>query len=189
MGKYGSTMFKKWFIVIVSTCGVILFLQLPVWNITSLSFSITLNFLLMLWISIVEPILKPPLDSPLFNSFPFEKEGEIYKYLGVQFYRKLLVKSGWERKRKKEAPIRKSLDSLRFYEYKTRGSEFGHGIIAIIVMAITIYVCITYSVIEGMWLIATNVLLNVYPMIVQRYNRPRIRKVIKKLEGYSTHKK
>lgn len=132
----------------------------------------------MIWMSIVETLLKPELKSSYFNCHRIEDDGRIYKYLGVHFFRKLLVLSGWERSRKKETPIRKSLILLEYYEYRTRTSEFGHVIIAIIISIISIYVCRVYSFKESVWLIFLNIVLNIYPIIVQRYNRPRVRRVI-----------
>jgi len=132
--------------------------------------------------SILQTLLIPELKSPYFDSHPIEEEGRIYKYLGVHFFRKLLVMSGWERSRKKETPIKKSLIILEYYEYRTRASEFGHGIIAIIIAFISIYVCMTYSFRETVWLIVLNIFMNIYPITVQRYNRPRVRRVIKKLK-------
>ena len=148
----------------------------------SLVYSILLNFLLMIWMSIVETLLKPELKSSYFNSFPIEREGRIYKYIGVHFFRKLLVVSGWERSRKKENPIRQSLNSLEYYEYRTRTSEFGHTIIAIIIFIISVYVCMTYSYKNILWLTFFNIFFNIYPITIQRYNRPRVRRVIKKLK-------
>ncbi|MGH4138365.1 hypothetical protein [Clostridium sp.] len=151
-------------------------------NMTSLSYSIVLNFLLMIWMSIVETLLIPSLKSPYFNIHPIEKEGKIYKYLGVHYFRKLLVLSGWEKSRKKETPIRRSLTVLEYYEYRTRASEFGHGIIVIIIVLVTIYVGITYSFKGAKWLIFLNIFFNLYPIMTQRYNRPRVCQVIKKLK-------
>ncbi|MBU3144359.1 hypothetical protein [Clostridium sp. CF012] len=148
----------------------------------SLSYSITLNVTLMIWMSIGETLLIPELKSSYFNSHPIEEEGKIYKCLGVDFFRKFLVLIGWERSRKKETPIRKSLILLEYYEFRTRASEFGHGIIAIIIALITLYVFMVYSFKETMWLIIINIFLNIYPMILQRYNRPRVLRVIKKLK-------
>ena len=180
MIKVNKDTFFKWSIVLITTGGVGLFITFPFMSMSSISYSITLNFLLMIWMSIVETLLRPALKSSYFNSLPIEEEGKIYKYLGVHFFRKLLVLSGWERSRKKETPIRKSLILLEYYEYRTRASEFGHGIIAIIIAFITVYVCISYSFMETIWLIFLNIFLNIYPMIVQRYNRPRVRRVINK---------
>jgi len=180
MVKVNKNTFIKWIIVLTTTCGIGFFILFPFMSMSSLLYSITLNFLLMIWMSIVETLLRPALKSSYFNSHPIEDEGKIYEYLGVNFFRKLLVLSGWERSRKKETPIRKSLILLEYYEYRTRTSEFGHVIIAIIIASITLYVCIVYSFKETIWLIFLNIFLNIYPIIVQRYNRPRVRRVINK---------
>jgi hypothetical protein len=182
MIKVNKSTLLKWIIVLTSTCGVILFVLFPYTYMGSVSYSITLNLLLMIWMSIAETLLRPELKASYFNSHPMEYEGKIYKYFGVHFFRKLLVLSGWERSRKKETPIRKSLIMLEYYEYRTRASEFGHRIIALIIAIISVYVCITYSFKDTIWLLSLNIFLNIYPIIVQRYNRPRVRRVIKKLK-------
>ena len=182
MFKININTFFKWVIVLTTTCGVVLFITFPFMSMGSLLYSITLIFVLVIWMSIVETLLNPALKSSYFNSHRIEVEGKIYKYLGVHLFRKLLVLSGWERSRKKETPIRKSLILLEYYEYRTRTSEFGHVIIAIIIALISVYVCAIYSFKETLWLISFNVFMNLYPIIVQRYNRPRVRRVIKKLK-------
>ena len=125
MIKIKKNTFLKWIIVLTATGGVGLFILFPFISMGSLSYSVILNFLLMIWMSIVETLLIPQLKSSYFDSHPIEVEGKIYKYIGVCFFRKLLVLSGWEKSRKKENPIRKSLISLEYYEYRTRTSEFG----------------------------------------------------------------
>jgi len=174
--------YHKWIIVFTATCGIGVFILFPLMSMSSLSYSILLNFLLMIWMSIVETLLMPTLKSSYFDSHSIEEEGIIYKYFGVDIFRKLLVLIGWEKSRKKETPIRRSLSLLEYYEYRTRASEFGHGVIAIIIAFITVYVGIAYTFKDTIWLILLNIFLNLYPMMVQRYNRPRVRRVIKKLK-------
>ena len=180
MIKVKKNTFLECVILVTTTCGVGFLILFPFMSMSSLTYSISLNFLLMIWMSIVETLLRPELKSSYFNCHRIEDEGKIYKYLGVRFFRKLLVLSGWERSRKKETPIRESLILLEYYEYRTRTSEFGHGIIAIIIAIITVYVCMAYSFKQTIWLIFFNIFLNIYPIIVQRYNRPRVRRVINK---------
>ena len=178
MIKVKQNTFIEWVIIAMTTCGMASFILFPFMSMSSLLYSITLNFSLMIWMSIVETILMPELKSSYFDCHRIEDEGKIYKYFGVHFFRKLLVLSGWERSRKKETPIRKSLVLLEYYEYRTRTSEFGHGIIAIIISMIIVYVCMAYSFKEAIWLIFLNIFMNIYPIIIQRYNRPRVRRVI-----------
>ena len=182
MIKVNKNTYPKWIIVLITTGGMALFILFPFMKMSSASYSITLNFILMIWMSIAETLLKPELTSAFFNSHRIEKEGEIYKHLGVHFFRKFLLLSGWEKSRKKETPIRRSLIILEYYEYRTRASEFGHSIIAIIIIFISIYVCVVYSFKETIWLIILNILMNIYPIMTQRYNRPRVRRVIRKLK-------
>ena len=182
MIKVNKNTFVKWIIVLMTTGGVILFILFQFISMSSLPYCIILNLLLIIWMSIVETLLIPELKSSYFNSHPIEMKGKIYKYIGVHYFRKLLVLIGWEKSRKKENPIRKSLILLEYYEYRTRTSEFGHTIIAIIILFISIYVCIAYSYNDIVWLTVFNIFLNIYPITVQRYNRPRVRRVIKKLK-------
>lgn len=182
MIRVNRNTFLKWIVVWITTLGVGLLILFPFMSMSSLAYSLALNFTLMIWMSIAETLLIPELKASYFNSHPFEEEGKIYTYLGVHLFRKLLVLSGWEKSRKKETPIRKSLIILEYYEYRTRASEFGHIIIAIIIVFITVYVFMAFSLKDTIWLIITNILLNIYPILVQRYNRPRVGRVIKKLK-------
>ncbi len=182
MIKVNKDTYLKWIIVCITTVGAGLFMLFPFMSMSSLVYSIILNLTLMIWMSVLETLLMPALKSSYFNTHPFEEEGKIYKYLGVDSFRKFLVLSGWEKSRKKETPIRKSLILLEYYEYRTRCSEFGHGIIAIIIAFITVYVFMISSFMETIWLIILNIFLNIYPMVLQRYNRPRVRRLIRKLK-------
>ncbi len=122
--------------------------------------------------------LKPKLASSYYNTKKWEKEGMIYQFLGVSFFRKILVWIGWEKLSKKANPVKKNIDSLLHLEYGTRQSEFGHLIIFFIVLAINIFVAIKFGFVKSLWLLILNLILNFYPIIVQRYNRPRLKKVI-----------
>jgi hypothetical protein len=79
------------------------------------------------------------------------------------------------------------MGTLLNLEYKTKQSELGHLIIFFIVLWFTIYVIIKFSFIKSIWLILLNILFNVYPIFLQRYNRPRIQKAIE-LNKYKERK-
>ncbi|MGG7665207.1 hypothetical protein [Dyadobacter sp. BHUBP1] len=169
-------------LVIVCLAVVTTGLMLRYMDITSAAFSFGLNFAMMFWVSILEPQLKPALDSPYFDSFPFEKEGKLYRMLGVEWYRAILTKSGWEKLRQKATPIRKSLTDFQAYERAGRVAEVGHLAAGVVVLIITGYVAVTYSVRGAIWLIVFNVFLNFYPVLLQRYTRPRLLRIIEKLQ-------
>lgn len=153
---------------------------------TGFSFAWILNFVLMAWFTYVDSLFNWKYDSSYFDSKSFEKDGAIYRFFGVHLYRKLLVLTGWEKISRKNNKISSSRTSIKHAESKSRSSEAGHTVIFIIVGIVTITVAGTLR--EALWLILLNLLLNVFPIIVQRYNRPRYRRLLQKMETTSEAK-
>ncbi len=123
-------------------------------------------------------IFKSPLNSPYFNVKKWERDGKIYVSFGINFYRKLLVWMGWERLNKKSKPVEKNTKALIQLHYHTKQDELGHLIIMFIVLGFTIIVAFKFGISKSLWLLFSNILLNVYPIFLQRYNRPRIERAI-----------
>lgn len=168
----------KWSISILATLVVILlsYAMGVMFGFTSFIFSWELNFLLMIWYTLLVSQIKPKLNLNYFKVKPFEKDGKLYKYFGVYLYRKLLVWVGWEKISRKNNPVKNDRALLSICEHNTRLSELGHTLIAIIVFITTI--CVSSSLNQAKWLIITNILLNIYPIMVQRFNRPRYTRII-----------
>jgi hypothetical protein len=141
-------------------------------------FAWILNFLLMGCVLYFTETLKSPLTSPYYQEKTWEKKGKIYEYLGINLFRKILVWVGWERLNKKSNPIEKDTQTLLQLHYRTKQSELGHIIIFIIVLGFNILVAFKYGFSKSMCLLALNILLNLYPILLQRYNRPRIERAI-----------
>lgn len=99
--------------------------------------------------------------------------------VGVNIFRKLLVWLGWEKLNKKTLPVKNSPESLASLAYATMQSEFGHLVIFIIVMLFTGFVALKFGIANSLWLLVLNVLLNAYPIFVQRYNRPKFERLLK----------
>ncbi|NJY62170.1 hypothetical protein HC174_05295 [Salinimicrobium sp. CDJ15-81-2] len=148
---------------------------------TGFSFAWVLNFVLMAWYTYIDSLFNWDYEFSYFDSQRFEKEGIIYKYLGVNLYRKLLVWTGWEKLRIKENKLRNSRSSLAHAEFKSRSSEAGHTLIFLIVGFVTFIVADSLK--EALWLIILNLLLNAYPIFVQRYNRPRYKRLLRKISA------
>lgn len=143
------------------------------------SFAWILNFLLMGCVLWFTQTLKSPLSGPYYHEKAWERSGKIYEYLGINFFRKVLVWVGWEKLNKKSNPIGKNPQTLQQLHYNTKQSELGHLIIFIIVLGFNVFVAIEYGFNKSIWLLALNIMLNLYPILLQRYNRPRIERAIK----------
>ena len=144
----------------------------------SLVFAWVLNLLLMILFLNLGETFNLKLTSSYFGAKTWEKEGNIYHYFGINFFRKLLVYTGWEKLNKAVNPVNKNLKSLLHLELGTRKSEFFHLMIFIIVMGFNIFVVINDGFAQSLWLLFLNMLLNFYPVILQRFNRPRLQKLI-----------
>ncbi|MES2811296.1 MAG: hypothetical protein V4670_02395 [Bacteroidota bacterium] len=142
-------------------------------------FAWSLNFMLMMCVFAFTETLKANFTSGYYKEKVWEHKGKIYENLGINLFRKLLVLVGWEKLNKKANPVKNNLDALTHLEYRTKQSELGHLIIFFIVLGFTVYVAMKYGFIESLWLLLLNTILNVYPILLQRYNRPRLNKAIR----------
>jgi Glycosyl-4,4'-diaponeurosporenoate acyltransferase len=165
-------------------CFALVFVVVPVASVAiwrgmhSFVFAWVLNLMLMMGMLYVTQAFKPKLLSHYYDSKKWESNGTIYKWFGVNVFRKIMVWIGWEKLNKASNPVKKNLDVIKQLEFRTRKSEFEHGIIFFIVLIFNIVVWLKYGILESVWLFFLNIVLNVYPIIVQRYNRTRLRHII-----------
>lgn len=144
----------------------------------SFLFAWALNFMLMACVLTFTETLKSQLTSPYYNEKAWERKGKIYESLGINFFRKLLVWTGWEKLNKKSNPIGKNSKALTHLHYQTKKSELGHIIILVIVLGFNIFVVFKFGILKSLSLLILNILLNLYPILLQRYNRPRLERAI-----------
>ncbi len=147
-------------------------------KVDSMAFAWALNFLLMIYVVFFTEALKSPLTSSYYNEKPWEQRGKLYERFGINFFRKLLVWIGWEKLNKQANPVAKSTQTLMNLRYQTKKSEINHVIILFIVLGFNVFVAVKFGVLKSLWLLLLNVLLNLYPILLQRYNRPRIERAI-----------
>jgi hypothetical protein len=72
---------------------------------------------------------------------------------------------------------------LRGLERGIREAETDHAIALLVLVAITIYAAMNAWWALAGWLLLTNVVANVYPIMLQRHNRARLLPVLEKLGG------
>ncbi|MEM1271926.1 MAG: hypothetical protein AAGI08_17905 [Bacteroidota bacterium] len=161
--------------------GVFLFIHVQARSIGagSIGFAIFVNFLLMTLFAVFVGVLKPDLSISYFEAKRFEKGGRVYRRFGLRYFLLLLRLVGSERMRRTSAPLTKRGESLARFEHQTRVSEASHALAAVVVAAITVYVASAYGIGSVIWLVVFNIVLNVYPVMMQRYNRPRVQNVLR----------
>ena len=166
-------------LILISIIGIAsIYALVHYMRLDSFTFAWALNFLLMLCVLAFTEALKSPLTSSYYNEKEWERGGKIYEHLRINFFRKLLVWIGWEKLNRKSIPIERSTKSLLDLHYQTKKSELGHIIILLIVLGVNVFVAFKFGVLKSLWLLVLNVILNLYPIFLQRYNRPRIERAV-----------
>jgi len=148
-------------------------------KIDTFPFAWALNFLLMGCVAFFSDAQKNDFASPYFDEKKWERDGKVYEYFGIKVFRKLLVLVGWEKLTRKAIPIDNNNASLSKLYVQTKKSEQNHIIIFIIVLGFTVSVAFKFGFAKSVWLLVLNILLHLYPIFLQRYNRPRIKRILR----------
>jgi hypothetical protein len=166
-------------VLIVLITAALVYVLIRTMGMQKAGFAVSLNFLLMGGALIFLETLQSKLQSAYFNEQPWEAGGKVYQPLGINLFRKLLVWVGWEKLGKATKPVGKGADTLANLYHRTKIDELGHLIILIIVSAFTVVVALRFGLVRAMPLLISNILLNLYPVMLQRFNRPRIARAMR----------
>lgn len=120
------------------------------------------------------------------KSFETFNRKTIYEYFGIRFFKKYLITDGdLVRKWRIIKQINLNRDSrileLQHAEKETRKYEIIHLIFILISVLIVVFNYNQLSFVQWTLIIAINLYANVYPIFLQRYNRIRILRTLKKI--------
>ena len=152
-------------------------------GIDSVAFAIFLNFQLMIWIVIMFGILAPDLEYSYFHPKKWERDGEIYLACGVHLFQSLLVRIRWEKIFRPGFSLKRSYTLIKEVELRTRGNEAAHGACLLVVLMFVIYAGILGSLKGVFFLLVTGIFFQAYPVMLQRYLRPRYRRIMASMEA------
>ena len=168
-------------VAVAATIGVAYFclFQAQLLGMGSLGFGLFLNLMLMAYFALLVGVFNPPLQAAYFQPRRWERRGHVYRWLGVRRFVVLLRLVGSERHRRAVAPIRNDVAALQRFARRTRVSEASHALAGGVVLGVTLYVAVSDGVHATGWLLLFNTLLNGYPVLLQRYNRIRLDRVLR----------
>ncbi len=130
------------------------------------------------------------LNKWYFKSRSFERrqKGIIYVRLGARIYKKFVPTSGDLITRLRGINRLKIVETgnrrqaLENYQEQTRKWEWRHLISAVLLESWAVFAGIAFGI-EHFFISSTiNLFVNLYPIMVQRYNRARIAQVLSKIE-------
>lgn len=102
----------------------------------------------------------------------------LYRLLGIRYFRVFLLVFFWGWKKNKQKYFNGTRNGLQNFVYQTKQSEFGHLCAFVIVLMVSLILLIYAHLLLFALLTLVNVLGNLYPVVLQRYHRIRIEKLL-----------
>jgi hypothetical protein len=181
--KEGLSMNIKKLLSLIIITGIAL--ALIVWTFVSFEFrgpifAFLINWLVMSWVAMMGQFVTfPLLPSTYYEIKPFEQSGQVYERLGIFIFKKIV----------RRGPLtvfsptlrfsnKRTVSSLRTLENEMRKAETSHLAIFFVILLLVGYALLKGWLDAVAWLLLFNILFNGYPVILQRYNRLKIEKLI-----------
>ncbi len=163
------------FILITALTVLLVGYFLDLMGIRNPVFAFAVNWIVMTWVVILGGVLRFTLPLPpwYYHIRSFEANGRLYEVFGVRVFKLLLIRSPLALL---NPTIRHTggRNALFDLERKMRDAEAGHLFIFIMMILIVLYTALKGWWSFAAWLMLFNILFNVYPIMLQRYNRARL---------------
>jgi hypothetical protein len=177
--------------IAVFTTTTIAVVFLIAWSFYSFGFNsfasgFLVNWLAISWVAVIGQVIDFSFASGYYTVRPFERSAWIYECLGIRIFKRLMRWRAWSflnpTLRLQKGKIFSALQSL---EKETRKAETGHLLVFIIILFFVGYAFAEGWLATAGWLLLFNILFNGYPVMLQRYNRQKLLRLIqKKHENY-----
>lgn len=178
---------KKLGIFVVATV-VIVYATIWFWDALGLRspfFAFLLNWFVVCWAGVVNPAVYLLLPEQYYATKDFERTGRVYELLGVRLFKWLVYRGPFRvfspNMRLSRFSEGRDPHTLRRLEHYTREGEASHVLVFVLVLPFAGYAALRGWLDAVVWLMAFNVILNIYPVILQRYHRNRLQKLLQKL--------
>jgi hypothetical protein len=168
---------RRWLLVAAVTVAVIVLLG---WSLRSFGprsawFALAVVWLPMTWLGTLSRVITPRLPDGYHRLRRFEADGRVYELVGVRIAKSILRRGplSWFNP-DLHLPPQRTADQLARLEQRMRDAEASHAIL----LALTLTV-VVHAAARGWWVAAGltllfDVLVNGYPVMLQRYNRARL---------------
>lgn len=141
----------------------------------SVAFAFVVVWVPMVWMGTVSRVVTPRLPASVHRLRAWERNGSLYTLVGVTVFKRLLRRGplavfnpGLH------LPAVRSAENLAILDQRMRAAEASHFIVfALTVLLVVVQLVARWWTTAG-WTMLFNVVLNGYPVMLQRYNRGRL---------------
>lgn len=150
----------------------LLALSLHAFGAGSVWFALMVVWLPMIWLGTVSRLVTPRLPDAFHTLRRIELDGRIYELLGVKLF-KLLLRRGPLAAFNPDLhlPSQRTPANLSHLDQRMRDAEAGHAILFILTGGLAVVFAVQGHRSSAAWITVFNILMNGYPVMLQRYNR------------------
>lgn len=172
----------RWLLTFAIVIPALLLIALVGWlfGVRGFAFALDLHFIAMGAAAAIDQVWQPRLASPRFDVSP--RELVIYRRLGVPGFMRLLQRIGWTRAMRDPEVFDGTRGTLASYEQATRRGEHAHLWLFVLVLAPMLWAAVQGWWDAFVWLGVMNILFHAYPVMLQRYQRARLRALLRRCE-------
>lgn len=118
------------------------------------------------------------LPTRYFSIKDWERTGRVYRMFGVQLFKRMLLRGPFS-VLNSAIQYKGNRPSLTQLASKMCDAEAAHLLIFCIIIILVIYFALRGWWSSAGWLMVFNIVLNLYPIMLQRYNRGRLNRILK----------
>ena len=171
---------KKPALFTIATIGAV---YLIIWSLEAFGFrspiaAFLVNWLAMSWVAVVGQAVHFSFPLRYYDLKAFERTGQVYERLGIRLFKRLV----------RRGPLsifsptlrfakEKTISALRHLDDEMRKAETGHVFIFMLMLLFSSYALLRGWFDAVAWMLAFNVIINGYPIMLQRYNRIKLQKL------------
>lgn len=171
---------KKLALFTVATMAAII---LVLWTVDSFGFrspvsAFLINWLAMSWMAVIGQVVNLSFAPRYYRIKPFERTSRVYERLGIRLFKKLVRRGPLSIfSPTLRFPKEKAASALQGLENEMRKAETGHALIFILVLSYVGYLLLKGSLDAVVWTLMFNIVINGYPIMLQRYNRIKLQEL------------
>jgi Glycosyl-4,4'-diaponeurosporenoate acyltransferase len=168
------------------TVATITAVFLTIWSLDAFGFrspifAFLVNWLAMSWVAIAGQAVYFTFPLRYYDIKAFERTGQVYERLGIRLFKRLVRRGPLSIfSPTLRMPRDKTISSLQHLDHEMRKAETGHMLIFMLMLLF-----ISCALLRGWfdavaWMLAFNVIINGYPIMLQRYNRIKLQELIQR---------
>jgi hypothetical protein len=139
-------------------------------------FAFLIVWLPMTWLGTVSRLVQPRLPESYHRLRSFERDGRLYELVGVRAAKRLLRRGPLAVFNPSlHLPVEPTPERLRHLDQRMRDAEASHAILLVLTSGVAVHAAARGWWAAAGWTLLFNLVLNGYPVMLQRYNRALLR--------------